>query len=45
MMKRIFIAVLSLTLAVALTACGMSTPQNNDSSGINCYAATGINPH
>lgn len=34
-MKRIFIAVLSLTLVVALTACGMSTPQNNDSSGIN----------
>lgn len=34
-MKRIFIAALSLTLVVALAACGMSTPQNNDSSSIN----------
>lgn len=33
--KKFYIAVLSLTLAVALAACGMSTPQNNDSSGIN----------
>lgn len=32
MIKRFFIAVLSLTLVTALTACGISIPQNNDDS-------------